>query len=191
MHQQLVKPSDENSVNFPSEVGGTHAQAFATNDEGPGLHTLFNITSLVDLNAAVGLTMFFLCGGSAPVDIICVTLVQKAEGDTKAELQIRLCDAKQVTSASSTLEKSVLEEMILKFAMVRNFLQYHLSKKYPKYTITFMHDAIVTSATKVSTTGAGNIVLISPKTCDFRPLSDWWFSTGILPKDESDHTANV
>ena len=51
---------------------------------------------------------------------------------------------------------------------------------------TFMHDAIVTSAKKLGTAGGGNIVVISPTTCDFRPLTDWWFSTGVLPPDESD-----
>ena len=63
-----------------------------------------------------------------------------------------------------------------RFTYVRDFLEHHLSREF---VVTFMPHAILTSANKLDTTGGGNIVVISPATCDFRPLTDWWFSAGI------------
>ena len=173
MYRDVITPLNAREVYFPSSVGGTHAEAFTTADNAfPALHPDFDISSLMAANAPLGRTIFYWCRGSAPVDIICVTLVQKAEGSTMAELQIRLVDAKQVTT-TILLKKSVLTEMGLKFGMVEDFLKHHLSKLC---TVTFMPPAIVTTATKVRTDEGNGIVVISPTTCNFRPLTDWWFS---------------
>ena len=63
--------------------------------------------------------------------------------------------------------------MGLKFGMVEDFLKHHLSKLC---TVTFMPPAIVTTATKVRADEDSDIVVISPTTCNFCPLTDWWFS---------------
>ena len=173
MYRDLITPLNAREVFFPSSVGGTHAEAFATADNAcPALHPNFDISSMMAAAAPLGRTVFYWCRESAPVDIICVTLVQKAEGDTMAELQIRLVDAKQVTSIM-LLKTSVHSEMRAKFGMVENFLKHHLSKLC---TVTFMPPALVTTATDVRAGEDNGVVVISPTTCNFRPLTDWWFS---------------
>ena len=146
-----MTPSGEESGYFPSSAGGTHATAFTpTNNEWPTLHSQFDLTPLVVADAPVGLTMFFLCGEGAPVDVICVTLVRKAAKNKKAELQIRLCATKHTTSTRSTLCDPVLEAMEPRFKYVRDFLEHHLTREF---VVTFMPHAILTSANKLDTTG--------------------------------------
>ena len=197
------KPLRPNQVSFPSSVSGSHKVAFAT-EAGPPLHTTF--TSNVESLDRVGDTVIFLCGGRAPVDVICVTLGLPV--GVKKCLQIRLCDAKHVSTDKGILQSDTIQEMFERFSFVKKFVEHHLSAGYdltfkpPAIVATGMHDE-PTVARKPNAGGRTvvegtisaekkekkeeatdgktvieeeEIVLISPASCKFPPLTNWWFA---------------
>ena len=169
---------------FPSSVCESKSDAFATVEGGPSLHDMFR-DCVQDLKE-VGDTIMFSCGGEAPVDVIAVTLQQlPAKKGEKSSLQIRLCDARHLTSPKCNLADPTFEEMAARFQLVKNFLIHHLKGVYE---VNFKPSAIVTTSTN-SFNGkdqeAQGIVVISPTTCTFSPLTEWWFSVAELCKSHN------
>ena len=103
------------------------------------------------------------------VDFIIITLLSK--GTDRDEIQIRLCDAKQVTSKGDNIQG--MSVMPARFTLVKEYLTHHLQVR-GKYDIDFKTPAVVTTATNC--VDVPGIVLLSPKTCQFPPVTDWWFA---------------
>ena len=68
-----------------------------------------------------------------------------------------------------------------RFELVENFIRHGLRDTY---NVTFKPHAIVTTASNVEnmTGNAGEIVVISPETCPFPPMTNWWFAANALAK---------
>ena len=146
---------------------------------------------------AVGDTGMMACGADSPVDFICVTLVglsEKAEvassltkgrGTRKAKrrLQIRLCDAKLVTSSGRSSTPSI-SDMPVRFEQVREFLTRHLCGDFD---VEYREHAVITTSADIEM--PEGMIAISPATCQFPPITDWWFAWA--PEQQADDDAGV